>query len=154
MTRSRVVGAARAVIAMSLAVGLSAALLACGGSSSSSSSSVSRRQLSAIQTAPASIAGSKTALGKPSGHRASKSSAAGAASELALKKAFTGFSSCMRANGGNYPKANTSGGGPISDASHQGKNTQRSKAAYKKCTKNLVAALKALRPASSGPGHP
>jgi hypothetical protein len=60
----------------------------------------------------------------------------------------------MRANGVKYPKANLSGKGPIFDTSHLDGKSPRFKAAYKKCAKDLVTALKGLRPTGSGSGHP
>jgi hypothetical protein len=70
----------------------------------------------------------------------------------ALKQALTKFAACMRENGVNIPKANTSGKGPIFDTKGLNTSSATFKAADAKCRTDLGGAFRGAPGAHGGPG--
>jgi len=74
-----------------------------------------------------------------------------------VKQALAKFATCMRANGVNVPKANTSGKGAIFDSKGLKTSSAKFKAAEAKCRVDLAGAFRGvpgLRRAAPGGGPP
>lgn len=75
----------------------------------------------------------------------------------AVKQALAKFATCMRANGVNVPKANTSGSGPIFNSKGLDQHSAKFKAAEAKCRADLNGAFRGvpgLRRGAPGGGPP
>lgn len=72
----------------------------------------------------------------------------------AFKQALAKFSACMRENGVNIPKANTSGTGPIFNSKHLNTSSPTFRAAETKCRGDLSGALRGAPGAHTAPGSP
>lgn len=72
------------------------------------------------------------------------------ANSARYRTALTKFAACVRKNGYDLPKPNTSGKGPVFDASKVNRNDPKFKAAVQKCQSDLQA----LRPRAGAGGGP
>lgn len=72
------------------------------------------------------------------------------ANSARFRAALTKFVACVRKNGYDLPKPNTSGNGPVFDASKVNRNDAKFKAAAQKCQSDLQA----LRPRAGAGGGP
>jgi hypothetical protein len=70
----------------------------------------------------------------------------------AVKQALTKFATCMRENGVNVPKANTSGKGPIFNTKGLNTSSATFRAAEAKCRVDLTGAFRGAPGAHAGPG--
>jgi hypothetical protein len=125
---------------------VAAALLAgCGSSSNTSSSPTNASTATATATTGAATTAAKVAKGPNAGGLAKSPAARPPVTTPALKRAFTKFATCMRANGVNFPLPNTSGKGPIFSAKGVDVRSAKFKAASIKCRGDLLGALRAHR---------
>jgi hypothetical protein len=72
----------------------------------------------------------------------------------AFKQALAKFATCMKENGVNVPKANTSGAGPIFSSKHLDTSSLKFKDAEARCRGDLSGALRGTPGARSAPGSP
>jgi hypothetical protein len=70
----------------------------------------------------------------------------------AIRQALAKFATCMRENGVNVPKANTSGKGPIFNTKGLNTSSATFKAAEEKCRVALTGAFRGAPGAHAGPG--
>jgi hypothetical protein len=127
------------VCLMVLVVLAAALLVGCG--SSSKTSSASTNASAATATTGAATTGAKAAKGPNAGGLAKSPAARPPVATPALKRAFTKFATCMRANGVNFPLPNTSGKGPIFSAKGVDVRSTKFRAAEVKCRGDLLGAF-------------
>ena len=122
---------------------LAAALLAgCGSSSKASSASTNASAATTTTgTAGTTTTGAKAAKGPNAGGLAKSPATRPPVATPALKRAFTKFATCMRANGVNFPLPNTSGKGPIFSAKGVDVRSTKFRAAEVKCRGDLLGAF-------------